>query len=189
MHGTAPAAANTPSAPLVVGVHGDRCVAQHRLWARGRDHDLAAAVLQRVRKAGEHAKLDGLRRAQAAACAWCGDVCMGCMDAWGAWVHECMGCKACMACMGAHHKAAAATRSDATPHTHAHLVVAGHADECAPRHVDVIHLDVRHRREQARVPVDQPVVAVDAARLVHAHKRLQHRTLRAALEATWWGGP
>ena len=44
--------------------------------------------------------------------------------------------------------------------------------------VDVVYLDVRYRRLEAAAPVDQPVVAIDAARLEHAHERLQHGALR-----------
>ncbi len=44
----------------VVRVHRHRCVAQHRLGARGGHHDLSAAVLQGVGERGEHAKLHQL---------------------------------------------------------------------------------------------------------------------------------
>jgi hypothetical protein len=47
----------------------------------------------------------------------------------------------------------------------------------APRPPAPPHLDVRHRGAQAAVPVDEAVVAVDHPRLVHAHKRLEHRGL------------
>ena len=44
----------------VVGVDCNRRVAQHRFRPRRRHHNLALPTFQRVRKAGQHAKLDGV---------------------------------------------------------------------------------------------------------------------------------
>ena len=51
-----------PPLPCVVWVHCHCCVAQHGLRARGGHHNLTAAVLQGVGKAGQHTKLNRLRQ-------------------------------------------------------------------------------------------------------------------------------
>lgn len=63
------------------------------------------------------------------------------------------------------------------PCRHTYLLIAGHVDECASWYVNVVHLDVADCSAQPSVPVDQAVITVDAARLKHAHKRLQHSPL------------
>eukprot|EP00879_Flechtneria_rotunda_P028557 GHRR01030702.1.p1 GENE.GHRR01030702.1~~GHRR01030702.1.p1 ORF type:complete len:158 (+),score=25.42 GHRR01030702.1:163-636(+) len=64
-----------------------------------------------------------------------------------------------------------------------YLVIAWHIDKCASWNVNIIHLNVRHSGAQTDIPVDQAVVTVDAPRLIHAHKGLQHSNLLATYAA------
>mmetsp|Transcript_61166 Transcript_61166/g.98962 ORF Transcript_61166/g.98962 Transcript_61166/m.98962 type:complete len:611 (-) Transcript_61166:740-2572(-) len=61
-------------------------------------------------------------------------------------------------------------------HAKVHLaVVARHHDLVGPLKCNVVHLQVRHRRLELRIPVDQTLRTVDELLLVHAQERLLDR--------------